>query len=539
MDAPLLKERPLAEVESVEDLLLRVKKGAVRVPSFQRAFVWKRDDIGKLLDSIWRGYPIGVPIFWRKKAGAQRLHLGPLTIDAEEMTDAWWVVDGQQRLTSLAGTLMHPGRFDTGTSDDFAWYFDLERGEFIPAGRAPIPQWVPVNVLGTSVDTLKWAKDKPDHLARRAFEVSKALREYRLPFYLVSGTQEPVLRDIFDRLNVTGKALNAVEVFNALRGGDGQQPDDLAGLAEQLSDLQFGRIDEELLLSVLYSVRNLDVTRPLKEQARNPLLEGAIPDAKEALTRTIVFLKNHARIPHISLLPYRLALLVLARFFFRHATPRSRSLELLSRWLWRGAISGTHAGDSRAFVRSQMRAVTADEEASVQALLTGLSRSAPPELRLDEFRLQKAQSKIQMVAMLALNPRHLGTGEQLRPEAVLEAFGDKAFPEIIARKPSFPEETRDAARGVANRLFHEPQPKQQLQAWIRHPRDRDILASHGIDQNAQSALASGEDAQFLRARHAVLTRHIGDFIKTRAAWKLSDRPSLQYVLSLPESEELS
>src|SRR5512146_3000622 len=47
MSAPLLTDRPRAEAASVEDLLVRITRGEVRIPTFQRPFAWTREDVKK------------------------------------------------------------------------------------------------------------------------------------------------------------------------------------------------------------------------------------------------------------------------------------------------------------------------------------------------------------------------------------------------------------------------------------------------------------------------------------------------------------
>jgi hypothetical protein len=536
MGSPPLANRPRAEAASVEDLLVDIRRGAVRIPRFQRPFSWKRDDVKRLLDSVWRGYPVGSLLLWERPARADRLQVGPLSIDAPEHAQASWVVDGQQRLTALAGSLLHPGTLDAGVVDDFAWFFDLEREEFVAPRASPPPSWIPVNVMGSSVETLKWARSKPDLIANRTFEISKALREYRLPLYVVADADEGVLREIFDRLNSNGRRLTAGQVFNALHGGASEDPDSLTALADHLDGLRFGRLDEDLLLTALFAIRGLDITRTAGDQARDPRLTGALPAAEQALRRTIVFLKTHARIPHMRVLPYRLAVPVLARFFSLHPEPRSRSLDLLSRWLWRGAVSGVHGDSSRAYQREQPRSVGQDEEASIQQLLKQLPAGWTPSPASVEYRLsQKAQSRIQTLALIALGPRHLESGAAIEAALLLEQLGIGSLPEVLPRRKSMPSSERALARGVANRLFHEPASKAQIQAWVRTQGDPEVVRSQGIDDAAREALLAGEGGRFLSLRNDLLASHLDRFVKARTAWNLSDRPSLQYVLTLDDA----
>src|SRR5918992_3093573 len=65
------------------------------IPEFQRAFVWSPQKVRDLVDSLWRGYPVGSFLIWY--ASDDVVTQGPQ--DAH-LPDAW-VVDGQQRTTAL------------------------------------------------------------------------------------------------------------------------------------------------------------------------------------------------------------------------------------------------------------------------------------------------------------------------------------------------------------------------------------------------------------------------------------------------------
>jgi uncharacterized protein with ParB-like and HNH nuclease domain len=41
-----------------------IAKGQVKIPQFQRDFVWSVERSAKLIDSVVKGYPIGTLIFW-------------------------------------------------------------------------------------------------------------------------------------------------------------------------------------------------------------------------------------------------------------------------------------------------------------------------------------------------------------------------------------------------------------------------------------------------------------------------------------------
>src|SRR5438046_1644131 len=90
---------------SIPDILTKVAAGQIRIPKFQRGFVWEPDRVAYLMDSIYKGYPIGSLLLWRtgEKLKDER-NLGPFELPSPEANfPIDYVLDGQQRLTSLFG----------------------------------------------------------------------------------------------------------------------------------------------------------------------------------------------------------------------------------------------------------------------------------------------------------------------------------------------------------------------------------------------------------------------------------------------------
>src|SRR5271167_2556321 len=105
----VIRGRPEAEAPAISELVKRAREGDIRIPRFQRAFRWVGQDVSSLFDSIWRGYPIGSLLLWERFAPVEPVSFGSLTVDAGERPSALWVVDGQQRLTTLVATLTEHG----------------------------------------------------------------------------------------------------------------------------------------------------------------------------------------------------------------------------------------------------------------------------------------------------------------------------------------------------------------------------------------------------------------------------------------------
>jgi uncharacterized protein with ParB-like and HNH nuclease domain len=84
---------------SIPDILTKVAAGQIRIPKFQRGFVWEPDRVAYLMDSIYKGYPIGSLLLWR--TGEQlkdERNLGPFELPTPEANfPIDYVLDGQQR----------------------------------------------------------------------------------------------------------------------------------------------------------------------------------------------------------------------------------------------------------------------------------------------------------------------------------------------------------------------------------------------------------------------------------------------------------
>jgi len=54
-------EQPQPLPKKYADLISEIEKGVIKIPKFQRDFVWSIDKTAKLLDSILKGYPKSIP----------------------------------------------------------------------------------------------------------------------------------------------------------------------------------------------------------------------------------------------------------------------------------------------------------------------------------------------------------------------------------------------------------------------------------------------------------------------------------------------
>lgn len=91
------------------DLMKDIVQGKIQLPDFQRGWVWDDEHIRSLLTSIARAFPVGA-VMLLENGGDARFKVRPVEgIDPSKATPdkvEKLVLDGQQRLTSLAQVLM-------------------------------------------------------------------------------------------------------------------------------------------------------------------------------------------------------------------------------------------------------------------------------------------------------------------------------------------------------------------------------------------------------------------------------------------------
>lgn len=83
--------------QSVDNLLALVKSGQVAIPELQRPFVWTSTKVRDLMDSLYKGYPVGYLITWQSVGAALK---GGHVAGFQQI-----LIDGQQRVTALRAAL--------------------------------------------------------------------------------------------------------------------------------------------------------------------------------------------------------------------------------------------------------------------------------------------------------------------------------------------------------------------------------------------------------------------------------------------------
>lgn len=228
----------------ISEILNQIDLGSYALPEFQRGYVWNRDQVKKLMMSLYRGYPIGGLLIWVTTTDPTITRGdGQLTPGVVNL-----ILDGQQRITSLYGIIRgHAPKFFDGNANSFTGlYFNIkeENFEFYMATKMKDnPDWISVTELLQMGASNYIGKADPE---RKMFlfnylDVLNRLNNIKdTDLYISNVTGEDktidVVVEIFNNVNTGGTKLNKGDL--ALAKICSMWPDARSEMKKYLKQLQ-------------------------------------------------------------------------------------------------------------------------------------------------------------------------------------------------------------------------------------------------------------------------------------------------------------
>jgi hypothetical protein len=199
-------------------ILDQIDLGSMSLPEFQRGYVWNRDQVRELMQSLYRRYPVGSLLVWVTKTEATSMRgNGPVIPTIAEL-----ILDGQQRITSLYGIIRgKPPKFFDGNAHSFTGlYFHLEDEIFEfygPLKMKDNPLWINVTELmqigaGEAIQRLLTNADLQPKLTTYINRLNTIdwIKNIELHIEKVVGEDKSIdmVVDIFNRVNSGGTKLS-------------------------------------------------------------------------------------------------------------------------------------------------------------------------------------------------------------------------------------------------------------------------------------------------------------------------------------------
>ena len=337
-----------------ESLFVEIDTGQIKLPMFQREFVWAKEQSAKLIDSILKGFPIGTFIFWKTKEELRSYkdvgnHRLPDTPDGDYVQ---YILDGQQRITSLyairKGIRIRKDGVEIDYKDIFINldYDPINDEQIAVTERLEKKRYVPVHrVLTCAITDLE--DDFPDRQTRKQIETYKnKLTTYDFSTITIKDYPIEIACEVFTRINTGGKTLTVFEIMVA-KTYDEKKNFDLAERFEVLRDgsddekqcltaAKFETIPESIVMQcvsaiTVRAVRSRDILRIRRER----FIEHWEP-MKASLFTAIDFIRSELRVPVSQLVPYPAILVSLTYFFHKSANkkPSIGKVRLLEQYFY-------------------------------------------------------------------------------------------------------------------------------------------------------------------------------------------------------------
>ncbi len=274
---------------SIRDILEQVRKGQIRIPAFQRGFVWEPDRVAYLMDSIYKRYPFGSLLFWRTKEVLKfDRKLGPFELPAPpEDYPIDYVLDGQQRVTSIFGVFQTEFSQPATERNWLPIYFDLTAGvaaqdtQFVALTSDEVDpdKHFPLASLFSTVEYRKATEGRTDAVKEKLDKMQETFKEVKIPVQTSTTQDKATVAIIFERINRQGVELNTLQLLSAWTWSeDFQLQDQFAELTEELTPFGFEEIggDTNLLLRCCSAILKNDAS-PDALMNMNGVDVGSVP----------------------------------------------------------------------------------------------------------------------------------------------------------------------------------------------------------------------------------------------------------------------
>lgn len=302
----------------ISELVAEIARGEIKLPEIQRGYVWKPTQVAKLVESLYRGYPSGSLLFWQTKEAPKTRQVSIGAPVAEAAVVPLYLLDGQQRLTSLHRVLTdHP---------QAKIVFNVEKEAFQnqSAATAKDARWIKVHeVLKPEADLYALVgrlheanpEMQPKDISSRLQKLA-AIPKHKFHMEVLRDFPYEEVTQIFVRVNSGGKSLRTSDL--ALATLSARWPGVLEKLereAKHWAERGYGDVDVTFLTRALTGAvlgRGLSAWSHARlVSATDEELDRGWATVQRGLQHLVSLLQNNLSVSHSKLLPSMVALLPL------------------------------------------------------------------------------------------------------------------------------------------------------------------------------------------------------------------------------------
>ena len=429
----------------IDRLILKIAEGEIKIPPLQRAFIWKLEQIIKLLESIYHDYPIGSVLLWETndELPSTRNIAGFKMPDKKPEYPHNYVLDGQQRLSALYGVFCKDRNIEEenyGYEIDAAIFnvlFDFNNDCFIHENdRKEGQEYLEMKYLLDNVEFHKVIDKLTDENKRKATSLQSAFLSYEVPQVVTRKRSKEEIGVIFERINNSGTPLDLFDLLVAWTWTEEfHLQEKFNSIIEILADKNFEGIQKKIVLQCISAV--------IKESSKSKIIISLKPEEIranydlfiESLKRAIDYLSTELGVKSIELLPHSHQIVPLCYLFSKINSPDVKQKNVIDEWFWKTSFSERYSSSTDSHIDEDIASFKELIEKGNGGAFKKLAYSISQEqIKTTKFIRTNAYSRALIVLLAHKMPMNLTNGSKVDTSEALSAFNKKEYHHIFPKK---------------------------------------------------------------------------------------------------------
>lgn len=355
----------------ISTILDHIDSGHMALPEFQRGYVWNRDQVRGLFDSLYRRHPVGGLLVWATESeNAEHRGEGQLAAGVVKL-----LLDGQQRMTTVYGVVRgRPPKFFDGnplTLTGLRFHLETETFEFYqPVKMRDDALWIDVSELlqkgteglGAFATQLSSDPANAGSIGKWVGRLSQLLgiKEVDLHIEEVTGKDKTIdiVVDIFNRVNSGGTKLSKGDLALAKICADWPQArETMKAKLEQFKGAGFHFNLDWLLRSVNTTLTGEAKFQFLHDKSSDEI-RGAFDRATRHVENCINMISGRLGLDHDQVFFGRFGVPVMVRYLDQRTTPLDEiDRDKLLFWFAQAGMWGRFSGSTESFIDQDLAAL--------------------------------------------------------------------------------------------------------------------------------------------------------------------------------------
>ena len=215
---------------TLKEYIKKISDGNIRVPLFQRKFVWTQTDIISFLNAlITNAFPFGNIVCWEDQNKELKLKLerneyikqfkseSKRESSNDSLSSTTWILDGQQRTTTIISQLINPKNTKITSTKHKNLYFSFDKNQFVKGDTKNISDGNCIHVhdlLSTEIKSNDLCQIYGIHInvATDIIKLRKKIWDIKIGVTSIKNTDLNNAINIFTEMNSKGKKLTFYDI---------------------------------------------------------------------------------------------------------------------------------------------------------------------------------------------------------------------------------------------------------------------------------------------------------------------------------------